>query len=279
MPPENNLILEQYLGRFSPYFRGILCKNPIIFQKYYSLLLDQGRKWFAGKLNPFRLCTDTVMFWFFVRPYCAIGLAIRDLRIVQIFWRQQMEPNETIYLLFKIIEMRLPYSLTLLTTYASLAFVIIDAAFRVFEVIGGQNGQRQRKMDMAASNLSYEPIELEKVIREELATESRCSQRGQLNPFSLTPRMSIYFPVYDHHTSIGFLTIDFRHVELSIKQSLEPNDNVVSLIRFLDLYTPFPLQIAVMILSFGLFLNGAIYKFEQAKCEQLIRDNQNQFNQ
>jgi hypothetical protein len=260
MPPETDFILEQYLGRFSPYFKEVLCKDPKIFQKYYSLLLRQGQKWFASKSNPFRLCPDTVVFWFFVRPYCAIGLAIRDLQNVQIFWRQQMEPNETIYLLFKVIEIRTPYSLTLLATYASFALVIIDAAHRVFEVIGGQNEQKQTIMDMDTNNLSYEPNELEEIIKQEVINEHSSSWSSQLDPFSLTPRMSIYFPVYDHHTSIGFLNIDFRHVELSIKQSLEPNDNIVSLIRFLDLYSPFPLQVAVMILAFGLFLNGAINK-------------------
>ncbi|AFM41414.1 hypothetical protein Desaci_2466 [Desulfosporosinus acidiphilus SJ4] len=260
-----DIILEQYLGRFSPYFREVLCKDSKFLQKYYSLLLRQGQKWFASKTNPFRLCPDTVVFWFFVRPYCAIGLAIRDLRNVQILWRQQMEPNETIYLLFKVIEIWPPYSLTLLATYASLALVIIDAAYRIFEVIGLKNEQKSMKTDMDTNNLSYEPAELEEIIKQEVINEHSSSCSSYLDPFSLTPRMSIYFPVYDHHTSIGFLTIDFRHVELSIKQSLEPSDNIVSLIRFFDLYSPFPLQIAVMILSFGLFLNGAIYKLEQLK--------------
>lgn len=85
-----------------------------------------------------------------------------------------------------------------------------------------------------------------------------------LDPFNLTPRMSIYYPVYDDHTSLGFLTIDFRHVEISVKQSLEPSETILSLIRFLDVYAPFPLQVAVMLLSIGLFITGEIYKFGQS---------------
>lgn len=266
MTPETDIILEQYLRKFSPYFREFICKDPKNFQRYYSILLNQGRKWFASKFNPFKLCPDTVIFWFFVRPYRAIGLAMRDLQNVQIFWRQQMEPNETIYLQFKVLEIKTPYSLNLLAAFASLALVIVDAAYRVFEVFEEQKDQKQRIQDLESSNLSYEPIDLEEIITHEVINDHSRSQNSQLNPFNLTPRMSIYFPVYDHHTSIGFLTIDFRHVELSIKQSLEPNDNIVSLIRFLDLFSPFPLQIAVMVLSFGLFMNGAIYKLEQAKC-------------
>ncbi|WP_242966891.1 hypothetical protein [Desulfosporosinus sp. FKA] len=123
---------------------------------------------------------------------------------------------------FMMIELKPPYSMTLLATYASLALVIIDAANRVFEVFAGQNNQKQMITDIDSSNLSLEPTELKEIIKQEVVKEHSYSRSSRLEPFSLTPRMSIYYPVYDHHTSVGFLTIDFRHVELSVKQSLSP---------------------------------------------------------
>jgi hypothetical protein len=182
------------------------------------------------KLNPFNLCPQSTVFWFHVPPYRAIGIGILGLKEIAIYIRQQVEPNETMFLMFKIIDFRCPAPLTLMTLFSSLALVIIDGALRLIETIRSQ--------------YENDPNEAEILFYS----------------FNLTPRMSIFFPVYDNHTAIGFLTIDFRHLLFSVKQSIEPNGNISSIIRFLDLYAPFPLQIGVMSLAMGLFINGLIYK-------------------
>lgn len=79
--------------------------------------------------------------------------------------------------------------MTLLIMFASLGLVLTDGANKVVQAVRSE----------------YENI----VPRDESVTPS-------FNPFHLTPRMSIYFPILDDHASIGFLTIDLRHVEISI---------------------------------------------------------------
>lgn len=192
------------------------------------------RKYSNNRLDPFNLCPRTLLFWYFIPPYRAIGISILGLQEIAVYVRQQIEPNQTIYLMFRILELRPPIPLTLLIMFASLGLVLTDGANKVVQAVRSE----------------YENI----VPRDESVTPS-------FNPFHLTPRMSIYFPILDDHTSIGFLTIDLRHVEISIKQSLEPNENIKSLIRFIDIYAPFPLQIGIMLLSVGLFLCGIIFRF------------------
>ncbi|WP_242831364.1 hypothetical protein [Desulfitobacterium dehalogenans] len=145
--------------------------------------------------------------------------------------------------MFKILELNSPIPLTLLIMFASLGLVLTDGANKIVQAVRSE----------------YENI----VPTDESVTPS-------LNPFNLTPRMSIYFPIIDDHTSIGFLTIDLRHIEFSIKQSLEPNENIKSLIRFIDIYAPFPLQLGIMFLSVGLFLCGIIFKFILSLNQELL---------
>jgi len=175
-----------------------------------------------------------------IPPYNAIGITILALDQVVVYWRQQIEPNETVFVSFKILEFNTPFPLTLLVMFAALGLVITDASNNIIE----------------ATRSEYKGC-----LEKSLTVEQNQTFVKSFDPFKLTPRMSIYFPVLDNHTTIGFLTIDFQHVELSIKQSLEPNETIVSLFRFLDLSAPFPLQVAVMILSVGLFMTGKIYQF------------------
>ena len=200
----------------------------------YPIISNKVQKCSNNRLDPFRLCPRSILFWYFIPPYRAIGISIRGLQEIAIYGRQQIEPNQTIYLMFKILDLKPPFPLTLLIMFSSLGLVISDGANKVIQAIRSE----------------YENV----LPKDESVTPS-------LNPFNLTPRMSIFFPIIDDHTSIGFLTIDLRHLEFSIEQSLEPNDNVKSLIRFIDLYNPFPLQVGIMFLAVGLFLCGIIYKF------------------
>lgn len=234
MPQINsNAFLPKYFKQYGePHFLFRPSNLPIEWVQRFYPMLNYTKKWFINRLDPFRLCPITIFFWFIIPPYGAIGIRLRDLNEVAIFWRQQIEPNETLYLLFQITQFKLPFPLTLLVMFSSLGLVITDGANRLLQEI--QTAIDEKNQD---------------------------AQAKALDPFRLTPRLSIYYPILDDHVELGFLTIDFRHVEISLKQVMEPNGTVVSLIRFLDLYTPYPLQIMVMSLSFGLFIANSIYKY------------------
>jgi len=224
-------------------------------------MLEQMRKQFANKLNPFNMCPRDINFWFLVPPYSAIGIIIRGLRRVTVDWRQQIEPNDTVFVTFRIMGIRTPFPLTLFVMFASFGLVVADAAHRLIEATRVIYEDKLRKI---------EAVNLEQETQKTVSEPKNQTLIKSLDPFTLTPRMSIYFPVYEDHTAIGFHTIDFQHVEFSIKQSLEPNETITSRIRFLDMYTPLPLQVAVMLLSVGLFLTGLIYEFVLETHEQGI---------
>lgn len=201
---------------------------------------------FASRIDPFKLCPFSILFWFLIEPYNAIGISIRSLREVSVFWRQQIEPNQTVYLLFNLLNFRLPFPLTLLLLFSASGLVIMDGV----------------NILLSAKTKTINELEIVEDPKYFMSTFLQSP-----GPSNLLPKMSIYFPVYDSYTSIGFLTIDFRHIEFSIKQALVPDENIYSIIRFIDLYTPFPNQIAVMILSVGLFLSGQINTLLQLMCE------------
>ncbi|OCZ49860.1 hypothetical protein [Dehalobacter sp. TeCB1] len=221
------------------------CLKRYWLGQIYPMFCNKIRKYSKNRLDPFNLCPNTLIVWFFIPPYRAIGIAFHGLQDISVFIRQQMEPNQTIFLMFKILELRPPFPLTLLTIFVSLGLVFTDGANKIVRAVRSE----------------YENIKP----RDETVMPYP-------DPFSLTPRMSIYYPVLDDRTSIGFLTIDFRHFELSIKQALEPNNNIRSLIRFVDIYSPFPLQLGFMLVSIGLFLCGIIYRFCQSQKQELLEE-------
>lgn len=250
-------VLQQYLSRYiyrPPILFHSLFEERRIFEKFYPLMLEQMRKQFANKLNPFNMCPRSIIFWFLIPPYSAIGITILGLRHVTVNWRQQIEPNETVFVSFKILELRTPFPLTLFVMFAAFGLVITGSSHRIIEATRAIYEDKLKKIEV---------VDLEQEIPKTVSEQKNQTFVKSLDPFMLTPRMSIYFPVHDYHTSIGFLTIDFQHVALSIRQSLEPNETIASLIRFLDLSTPFPVQVAVMLLSVGLFITGKIYEFVQ----------------
>ena len=250
-------VLQQYLSRFinrPPILFHLLFEKRRIFEQFHPLMLEQMRTQFVNKLNPFNLCPRAINFWFLVPPYSAVGIIIRGLRRVTVEWRQQIEPNETIFVTFRILELRTPFPLTLFVMFAAFGLVIADSSYRIIEDTRAIYEDKLKEI---------EDVYLEKEIQKTVCEPKDQTLVKSLDPFMLAPRMSLYFPVYENHTAIGFHTIDFQHVEFSLKQSLEPNETITSRIRFLDLHTPFPLQVAVMLLSVGLFLTGLIYEFVQ----------------
>jgi hypothetical protein len=200
----------------------------------YPIIDDTMRKSKLSRLDPFALLPETLIYWYLVPPLKAIGVSINDLEKVAFYWRQQMEPNETVYVMFKVLQLRTPVPLTLFILLFSLGLVIVGEAYKIAKTISTEYERRV-------------PID-------ESVTPS-------LSPFSLTPRMSIYTPIFNDHLSFGFLTIDLQHIQVSIKQSLEPNQNVRTLIRFIDLYSPYPIQVSVMLLIYGLYLTKLVFKY------------------
>lgn len=267
--------LQQYLCQYSSRLPLLSdSQDRRIFEKFYPQALKQMRKWFANRLNPFNLCPQAVVFWLLIPPFNAIGITVLGLREVGVFWRQQMEPNETVFTLFKIILFRPPFPLTLLIFFSGLGLVIADGANRLVEAFRMEHEEEELKLDEIIEDLSDSVIDLQQKMEETIAKEKHKKLLQLLNPFNLTARMSVYFPIYDNHTTLGLFLADFRHTEFSIKQSLEPNETVQSLIRFLDLYAPFPLTISVMLLGVGLFLTGKIYEYGQETREEIIRQVQ-----
>ncbi|NLM21050.1 MAG: hypothetical protein GX207_04795 [Peptococcaceae bacterium] len=185
---------------------------------YYEVL-----QWFKKRLDTFNLCPPSIIFWYPIPPYTALGISVQGLNFIPVYWRQQIEPNETIFLGFKIMELRPPVPLTVLTMFFSIGLVITGSVYKLIEALNTQG-----------------------------------SENNPPNPFKQSPRLAVFFPIYDNHTALGILYIDFKIMQFSIKQSLEPNENIVSLIRFLDIVPPFPLQVATMFLALGLFLNWII---------------------
>ena len=246
-----------------------MAKAQLTYENIYPLILIQARKWFAKKLNPFNLCPNSLWYWIIIPPYSAIGIAITDLRTISIYWRQQIEPNETSYLVFKVIEMKTPSSLTLLILFSALGITLADGTNRVLEMVQKEYQSKLKRVEESLVGLSNSYEDFQEQITQTVTEEKHQALVSLLDPFRLTMRLSVFFPI-TQYTSIGFLTIDFRHVEFSIEQWLEPNGNIESIFRFLDFYTPFSLQIATMTLSIGLFITGIIYKYGLEVREEVI---------
>lgn len=242
------------------------------YERFRPLIQEQMRKWHLNTLNPFNLCPSSLVFWLIIPPFGAFGISLLGLNEIVIYWRQQIEPNETTYLMFKMLGLELPLPLTLLLAFSLLGLTIADGVNTLLQTVREEFVNEMEKVGEAIEGLSSSMIDLNERAEEAITEEEHQALVRQISPFRLAPRLSIYFPVYDNHTSIGFLTIDFAHSELSIKQSLEPNDCILSLIRFMDFHAPFPLQVGVLLLSVGLFFTGNIYKYGQSMREEILSE-------
>lgn len=242
------------------------------FQRFRPLIQEQMRKWRLNKLNPLNLCPTSLVFWFIIPPFKAIGISILGLKEIAVYWRQQIEPNETTFLMFKIQQFELPMPLTLLIAFSLFGLTIADAVNTLLQTVREESVNELDKVEKTVNGLSSSVIDFNERVKEVIKEEEQQTLLKQITPFRLTPRMSIFFPVYDNHTSIGFLTIDFAHTEFSVKQSLEPNECILSVFRFMDFHSPFPLQVGVIALSMGIFFVGNIYKYGQSMREEVLSE-------
>ena len=213
--------------------------------EFYPILSEAVRKSKIKQFDPFSLCPKTIMFWFLIPPYRAIGISIEGLQEISIYGRQQIEPNELIYVLFRILHFKTPIPLTLLTLFTSLGYAMIGAGNKLIQALRSK----------------YETI----VPSDESVTPS-------LDLFSMYPRLSIYYPVINGSLSLGFLAIDEQHAMVSVKQSLEPNKNIFSIVRFLDFYGPYTIMNLIVMLSIALFFCGIIAKYNQKLRQDIINE-------
>lgn len=269
---------NQLLKALHQYVSPLLarCSSPahqrLVYEKYYPLILQYVRKWYAQNLNPFKLCPRTIMIWLLIRPYNAIGISLFSLNEIAIYWRQQMEPNETVFLLLKIMDLHVPFPLMLLITFGTIGLVVTDGANRLVTAAQTQFAESLASLKEKLDSLGDAPEDPRAYMETTMADEERKQAQNWLDPFNLTPRMSVYFPIYNYHTTLGILLMDFRHLEISLKQSLEPNETLVSLIRVIDVYSPFPLPIMVMLLSIGLFMMGKIHDANRTLREEILNE-------
>ncbi len=252
------------------------CRTPEqrrhVYDKYYPLILKHVRKWYAGKLNPFNLTPRTIMIWLLIRPNNAIGVSLIGLQKIAIYWRQQLEPNETVFLLIKLIDLRVPFPLMLLIAFGSIGLIVTDGANRLVKAAQTQFEEVINNIQAKLDGLSDTPADLLQSIANMAASEERQQAVKLFDPFNLTTRMSVYLPIYNYQTTLGILLMDFRRLEFSIKQALEPNETFLSIIRIFDICAPFPLPIMVILLSVGLFFVGKIQDLIQAAREDIIND-------
>jgi len=235
--------------------------------KFKGILTEQQRIMIAKNLNPFNICPSSVTFWFPITKFVSLGVTVSSLQRIIITIRQQIEPHRTIFLSFRILQLKIPFPLTLLTMFSSLGLWVNGAVNKLLENATTQllNEQEERlnyleeKIQSLFPDIAPEPFTLPPapdVQEQEKVWET-------LNPFNLSPSMTLNFPIYKTHTSLNLSFMDLQRIAISNRQFLEPQDIIYTLIRFIELRTPFPLTILALFLSLGLFINGSINEFEQ----------------
>lgn len=268
-------MFQHYIAQFPSYFNSPI--NQDWFQeKYNRILSEQQRKFITKNLNPFNSCPGSVTFWFPIIQYVHIGVTVSSFNKIIIVIRQQIEPNEIISLNFTILRFQLPYPLTLLMIFSSLGLWVNGAVNKIIEnaitqLMNDQDkhlSNLEERIDSLCQDIPLEdpsllPPDVQEKAAEALAEENNRRIRQALNPFNLNPRMTVSLPIFGTHTRINLGFADFQRIAISIKQFLEPQDVIYTLIRFIELNVPFPLTILALFLSIGLFINGCVNEFEQ----------------
>ena len=231
------------------------------FPSYLNSPINQY--WVNKKFNPFNLCPSSITFWFPITKFVFIGMTVSSFQRIIITIRQQIEPNRTIFINIRIVQLKIPFPLTLLTMFSSLGLWVNGAVNKLLE---NATTQLMNEQEERLNNLEEKIQSLFTDIAPELSLLTPDVQekaRETLNPFNLSPSMTVTFPIYKTHTSLNVSFMDFQRIAISNRQFLEPQDIIYTLIRFIELKVPFPLTILAVFLSIGLFINGSINEFEQ----------------
>lgn len=253
-------------------------------EQFNKVIAEQQRKFIAKNLNPFNLCPAYITFWFPTFKYTAIGVTIYNFKRITIKIRQQIEPNETTYLSFTILQLQLPFPLTLLTLFSGLGLFVNGAINNLMEGSNAQliNEQEEllnkleEKICSLSSDAPVDPSEVppdiqEKVMAAIAEEKSRLIQQA-INPFVLFPRLAFFFPVYKQHTTIAVNFLNFQRIAIAIVQALEPHDIITIPIRFIELKVPFSLGLLAQFLAIGLLLNNGVNQFEQTTRDGIVSE-------
>lgn len=255
-----------------------------VIEKYNKILAEQQRKFIAKILNPFNLCLISVTFWFPITQYIYIGVRSQSLKQISIVIRQQIDPNDTIHSQIQILQFKLPFPLTLLATFSALGLFVNGAIDKLIDnsttQIMNEQEDRLRNLEEKLNSLSSEipidpsqiPPDLQNKVIESITPESRRRILQVINPFNLCPRITLKIPIFKRHLALGVNFMDLQRMAISIRQALEPTDNIFSTIRFIELRVPFPLAISVLFLSVGLFLNCGVNEFEQETRDGILNE-------
>ena len=281
---------QQYKPQFQGYSNSSINQHWVN-EKFNRIIADQQRNFIASNLNPFNLCPSSVTFWLPLIPYVNIGITVSSLKKIGIVIRQQIEPNETISVIIRIFELQIPFPLTLLTLFSLLGLWTNGAVNKIIDEATTQLMNEQEAllenleekissifMDIA-QDLSQLPPDTLKKSREALDEENDTRIRQALNLFNLNPTMTVSFPIYKTHTAIYIGFTDLQRLSISIKQFLEPQHVIFTLIHIIELKVPFPLTILALFLSNGLFLNGSINGFEQGTRSGIMNEVKRIFQQ
>lgn len=81
------------------------------------------------KVDPaYGLCRGIQAFFPIVDDYTRICIKVKTIKKVDILIQQALDPNQDVYIQFKIIEMNIPVSLSLLVLFLSMTTFIIRIA-------------------------------------------------------------------------------------------------------------------------------------------------------
>lgn len=268
-------MFQHYIAQFPSYFNSP-SNHDWVQEKFNRILSEQQRKFIVKNLNPYNSCLGSVTFWFPIIQYVDIGVTVSSFKNIIILIRQQIEPNDTISLVITILRFQLPYPLTLLMLFSSIGLWVNGAVNKIIENAITQLKNDQEKhlsnleeridslcQDTPLDDPSLLPPDVQEKVVEALAEENNRRIRQALNPFKLNPRMTVSLPIFRTRTRINLGFKDFQRINISIKQFLEPQEVIYSMIRTIELKVPFPLTILALFLSIGLLINGSVNEFEQ----------------
>lgn len=82
------------------------------------------------KVDPvYALCSGIQMFFPIINDFTRVGIKIKSINEVHIVLQQALEPNQDVYIQFKVIQLKVPTALTLLVFSLSIATFYIRIMF------------------------------------------------------------------------------------------------------------------------------------------------------
>lgn len=222
-----------------PWRPQSILEQQIIHQKILKENTDEKHKLFVNNINPFNVCpTSFTVFFPVFKDHTTIGVSLLSLRKLSIVIRQAIEPHDCVFSMIRIIELRTPFPLVLLAMFSAVGLFISGSVGKIIEDF--------------------------KEISQTLVEENHKATLKAINPFNVCPTaITVFFPIYKNHTTIGVSFLDLENMSIVIRQALEPHDCLFSMIRIIELRVPYPLNLLALFLSIGIFFSGGVEKVAQ----------------